>query len=84
MIQEQDDDVIQIGKLRRPGRPAASVTYDPGYGMRVDGEGAPPDAEQAARWVKASGGWLRLRGDVRRLAKAHPEVAYFLKAVRRR
>ncbi len=76
-----DDDIIMIGKLRRPGKPGASVTFDPTYGIRVEGEGAPPDADQAARWVKKAGGWLRVR---RGAAKAHTEVAYFLKEVRRR
>ena len=76
-----DDDIITIGKLRRPGKPGAAVTFDPGHGVRVAGESVPRDAEQAARWVRSCGGWLRV---LRGAARANEEIARFLKEVRRR
>ena len=76
-----DDDVVSIGKLRRPGKPGAAVSYDPGYGIRIVGEDCPADADQAARWVKKSGGWMRVNARVKNAL--HPEVAYFVRAVRR-
>ncbi len=76
-----DDDVIAIGKLRRPGRIGASVTYDPGYGIRVEDEDVPPAPAAAAAWVKRAGGWLRV---FRGLPKDCHAVTEFLREVRRR
>lgn len=56
-----EDDVIEIGKLRRPGLPGAPISYDPGYGIRVAAENCPPEPAAAAAWCRASGGWVRLR-----------------------
>ncbi len=76
-----DDDIISIGKLRRPGKPGAAVSYDPTYGIRIVGEAVPPEADLAAAWVKRAGGWLRVLKGVK---KGNPEIDYFLRAVRRR
>lgn len=80
-----DDDIIIIGKLRRPGKPGASVTFDPGYGIRIEGEAVPPDADQAARWVRKEG-WLRVPNRLKTLLSKgeHPEIEHFVDAARRR
>ena len=80
MIRE-DDDVILIGKLRRPGRIGANVTYDPGHGIRVEDEDVPPAPKAAAEWVKRAGGWLRV---YRGLTKDIQPVTDFLREVRRK
>ena len=79
MIAANENDAVAIGKLRRQGRPAAAVSYDPGYGIRVAGEDAPRDSAAAAAWCR-SAGWLR----VKTAAKTHPSAAVraFLKAWR--
>lgn len=77
----EDDDVILIGKLRRPGRIGANVTYDPGYGIRVEDEDVPPEPKAAASWIKNAGGWLRV---YRGLPKDHRAVSDFLREVRRK
>lgn len=74
-----DDDVISIGKLRRPGRPGVSITYDPGYGIRVEDEAAPPEPKAAAHWLKKQAGWLRIYKGV---PKGHPLIDDFLRACR--
>lgn len=81
---DDEDDIIQIGKLRRPGCMSASVTYDPSHGIRIEDEKAPPEPAAAAAWLKRRTGWLRLRGDLSRIAKQHPEISAFLKAWRKR
>jgi hypothetical protein len=75
-----DDDVISIGKLRRPGRPAASITFDPGYGIRVEDMDAPKEPVAAAFWLKKQAGWLRI---FKCIPKGHPLVDEFVKACRR-
>lgn len=61
-----EEDVIEIGKLRRPGLPGAPISYDPGYGIRVAAENCPPEPAAAAAWCRASGGWVRLRASARK------------------
>jgi hypothetical protein len=61
-----EDDVIEIGKLRRPGLPGASIIYDPRYGIRVASEDCPPAPAAAAAWCRTSGGWVRLRAAARK------------------
>lgn len=78
---KDDEDVIAIGKLRRPGRIGANVTYDPGYGIRVEDEDVPPEPSAAAAWVKRAGGWLRV---YRGLPRDRQPVTDFLREVRRR
>lgn len=80
-ILEAEDDVITIGKLRRPGRPAASITYDPLYGIRVEDEQIPPEPVAAAFWIHKSGGWVRFR---RAALDGHPVAQAFVKAWRQR
>lgn len=76
-----DDDVIVIGKLRRPGRIGANVTYDPTWGIRVEDEDVPRDPLAAASWIRRAGGWLRV---CRGLPKDCRSVSDFLREVRRK
>lgn len=75
-----ENDVVPIGKLRRPGKPGAPVSYDPGYGIRVGGEDAPAAPAAAATWCRGAGGWLRVYGRARRTGVA--AVEEFLQAWR--
>jgi hypothetical protein len=61
-----EEAVIEIGKLRRPGMPGASISYAPGYGIRVAAEACPAEPAAAAAWCRASGGWVRLRAAARK------------------
>ncbi|MES2155409.1 MAG: hypothetical protein V4510_09775 [bacterium] len=76
-----EDDVVPVGKLRRVGAPSAAVSYDPTYGIRIEGEDAPPEPQAAAAWCRRAG-WLRLHGPARR-ARSGP-VRDFVKAWRTR
>ncbi len=76
----EDEDVVSIGKLRRPRKLGAAVSYDPGYGIRVDGEDAPPDAASAAAWCRRAGGWLRVYEAAKR--STSPIVADFIRLCR--
>lgn len=74
-----DDDVISIGKMRRRRGPPASITYDPGYGIRVEDENAPRDPRAAAAWLKATKCGIRIFAAI---PKGHPLVDEFIKALR--
>lgn len=60
-MEPQEDDVIEIGKLRRKGYPGAPISYDPGHGIRIADENVPLDPADAAAWCRRSGGWLRVK-----------------------
>lgn len=74
--------IITIGKLRRKERPGAFVIFEPGYGIRIEGEDAPPEPAAAAEWVHKSGGWLRVHSMGRNTRI--PEVVEFVGRARRR
>lgn len=73
-------EAIPVGKFRRQGKVAVDISYDPSYGIRIEGAPAPADPEEAGAWCRRAGGWLRLR---RGVAKAVPAVAEFVRAWRR-
>jgi len=75
-----EDDVITIGKLRRPGTPAAAISYDPTHGIRLEGETIPPEPQRAAAYMRRRGGWLRLTPSARRIGDG--PVREFIKAWR--
>jgi hypothetical protein len=79
---EDENDVVPIGRLRRIGQPGASVTYDPGHGIRVETEDVPPTPAAAAAWIRSTGGWLRVYGAVKKTKRL--PIAEFLKAVKAR
>lgn len=72
-------DIIPIGKLRRPRHPGAAVSYDPTWGVRVEGEDVPASPRAAGAWVKKSGGWIRIH---KSLQRGHTAVEEFIKATR--
>ena len=76
-----EDDVVTIGKFRRPARPGVNLTYDPAYGLRLGSEPIPPEPAAAAAWLRAQKGWLRVFD---RAAKGHPVVSDFLAAWRKK
>lgn len=73
-----EDDVISIGKLRRKNRPGANVSYDPGYGIRIEGEDVPREPSKAAAWIRRQRGFLRIYFSAFRVE--HIGVKDFLKA----
>lgn len=77
-----DDDIVSIGKLRRPGQPGAAVSYDPTHGIRIEGEDAPPEPVAAAAWIRRRKGWLRVYSAAKKTASV--KVREFLKAWRKR
>lgn len=72
--------VLKLGRLRRPGAPGANIFYSSVGLVHVEGEDRPLGVQEAAAWVRASGGWLR----VSRTAKAAlpPAAQAFVRACR--
>lgn len=77
-----EDDIISIGKFRRPGQPGAHVTYDPSYGIRVEGEIVPPDPVAAGKWCQDQKGWMRVQN--KHAARNSFAIKTFLKAWRKK
>lgn len=79
---EIEDDVISIGKLRRPGHPGVAVSYDPSWGIRVEDEDVPREPAAAAAWCRKTGGFLRVYASARKSTSV--TVADFIHAWRKR